>query len=192
MRIELVEGVAGVEREAGHDDAVAPDVVCDPAQHGWFGSRRDEDENVAGDDRGVERSGLAEGGQVQFAEVAHQPGRSGVILPRGRDEFDIDIDADDVMAAAHQVGTDPAGTAACVEDPGPRRDECVDEAGLADQVRPISGHPPKALNVGLRVAGVEVGEPPRLLRHGPHTAVARAGRVSSMDPAPSLGGRWRG
>src|SRR5699024_8865509 len=141
---EVVEIIPATGAEPDRRTAVGAQVAGHPGEYLLPSTGRQERRDVPGAQDRVESFGDTAGGQVEFGQVAHEPGRSGVVLLCGGDEFRITVDPDDLVTGLGQVTAVPARAASCVQDAGTTGDEGVDQPGLA---RPGWGYP-----VGTRTA----------------------------------------
>src|SRR5665811_1827866 len=73
--------------------------------------RRHEGHHVAGDDRRVERFGLAGRRKVESRQVSHQPGRARMVFCSGGNQLRVDVHAYDLMSAPMQLCADAARAA---------------------------------------------------------------------------------
>src|SRR5699024_6380497 len=128
-----------------------------PGEHLPPGTRREEGSHIAGAQDCVEPFGDTARGQVEFGEVAHEPGGPGVVLFGGGDELRITIDPDDLMAGLSKVAAVPAGSTTGIQYPGTSWDEGVDQPGFAHQIRAGSGHIAETLHIPRGVFGALPG-----------------------------------
>ena len=112
-----------------------------------------------------------EGGEVQFRQVGHQPGRAGMVEFGGGDQDGIEVDADHLVAELGEMSADAAGAAASVEYPCVPTDQCVDQPSLTVQVGAFGGHPAKPLDVPLGMSRtlLQLLDPP-VARHAASVA----------------------
>jgi hypothetical protein len=97
----------------------------------------------------------------------------------GLDELRVSVDADHRVPTGGKLNAHPPGAAAGVQHPRAAADHCVEKACLPCQIGPLSGHPPEALDVPLRMAGAVLGGPPRRLLHGRNGSESTPGWAGS-------------
>src|SRR5699024_8713766 len=154
---EVVEIIPATGAEPDRRTAVGAQVAGHPGEYLLPSTGRQERRDVPGAQDRVESFGDTAGGQVEFGQVAHEPGRSGGVLLCGGDEFRITADPDDLVTGLGQVTAVPARAASCVQDAGTTGDEGVDQPGLAHQIRAGGGHVAETLHVPRGVFGALPG-----------------------------------
>ena len=119
-----------------------------------------------------------------------------MIVPCGRDQLPIQIDADHLMPGRGKVATHSSGTASRVEDASTAGHHRIDQTRLAGQILPARGHLPESPDVPLRVTRI-LGDPaePEILVGGhagsgtssvKHNAAMVAGQSFSMNDQVSV------
>lgn len=131
LPVEVGQLVTAAGREAYDREAVRTQVGRYPPQHLLLRTVRDEQHDVPGHHRGVERLGIAVTGKVEVSQVGDDPPRSGVVGHGGCDELRVGIHAGDLMSPCGKLGAGAALTASGVEHPGRPGKHRVHQAGLS-------------------------------------------------------------
>lgn len=170
------------------DSEVIPKTIQDDATC----ARRQERHDVAGTHDGIERLVDALRREVEFGEVAHQPGGPGMIDVGRIDQRGVAVDTDHPVTSLEEDRANRARTATRIEDVRLPSHHCVDRSGFAAEVETFSGKVSKALDVSCRMLRVFIDDP-RPLAALDHGTMVRVGERSSVsDPTlPSLRFSWR-
>ena len=164
---ELGERVVASRSEPGDDAAARAQVCGEMCEHRPASVWVEEGQDVACADRDIERFRDSDRGEVEFSEVCHQPGWTGVIVLGGGDEDRVDVDAHDVVPSASEVAAHSSGSAPCVEDSGSAGDHGIDETCFAVEIVAGGSHRAEPFDVPGGVLWILLGQfDPLVARHG--------------------------